>query len=53
MGMQGRATIRGYFFLRRAELSVSVFHICAELWVLIEETSRIMGIFLEKFGKIC
>ena len=40
-------------FLKRAELSVPVFAICAEICVLIEETCRIMGTLLEKCGKNC
>ena len=39
---------RGTVFLKRAELSASIFQICAELWVLIEEACRIM----ELFGKV-
>ena len=44
---------RGIFFLKRAELSVSFFRICAELWVPAEETCRIMGAILGKCGKNC
>ena len=42
---------RGTFFLIRLELWVSVFRICVELWVLLDEAFRIMGTFLEKCGK--
>ena len=34
--------IWGYSFLKRAELSVSVFQIWAELWIPFEETCRSM-----------
>ena len=44
---------RGAFSLKRAELSVSFFRICAELLVLIEVPCRIMGTILEKCGKNC
>ena len=43
MGIQGRALFRGTFYKKDGELSVSVFQICAELWVLIEETCGNMG----------
>ena len=43
---------RGTFFLKSTELSVSVFEICAEPWVLFEETCRIMGIILGVYCKI-
>ena len=46
--VRGRAIISGYFFLKSAELSVSVLEICAELWVPFKETCRLMGIFFEK-----
>ena len=35
--MRGRAIVYGYFFLERMEFSVSVFRICVELSVPIEE----------------
>ena len=34
---------RGTFYKKDGELSVSVCRICAELWVLIEETCENMG----------
>ena len=40
---------RGTFFLKSAVLSVSVFKICAELYVPFEETCRIIGTVLEKY----
>ena len=40
------------FFLKNADLSVSVFEIYAELWVPFEETCRIMGTILGKYCKI-
>ena len=43
---------RGAFFLKSAELWVSVFEICAELWVPFEEKCRIMGSILEKCCKV-
>ena len=43
---------RGAFFLKSAELLVSIFEICAELWVQFEETCRIMGTILGKYCKI-
>ena len=43
---------RGTFFLKSAELSVSVFEICAELWVPFEESCRIMGTILENIAKL-
>ena len=42
---------KGTFFLESAELSVSIFEICAELWVPFEETCRIMGTILGKYCK--
>ena len=45
--------LRGTFFLKRAELSVSFYRICAELWVPVKETCRIMGIFGGKCRKNC
>ena len=41
---------RGNLFLKSAELSISLFEICAELWVPFEETYSIMGTIL---GKHC
>ena len=41
-GDTGRAIIWRYSFLKRAELSVSVFQIWAELWIPFEETCRSM-----------
>ena len=48
----GTPIFRGTFTLNRAELPVSVFRICAELWVIIEETYRIMGTFWIGVAKI-
>ena len=42
---------RNVFFLKRAELLVSFFGVCAELWVPFEEVYRIMGTILGKCGK--
>ena len=44
-GDRGVPLHRGTVFLKRAQLSASIFRICAELWVLIEETCRVMGTF--------
>ena len=44
--------LRGTFFLKRAELSVSSSLICAELWVPFEETCRVMGTFLGNVAMI-
>ena len=46
----GGGLFRDPFFLKSAQLSVSVFEICAELWVQFEETCRIIGIRLELGG---
>ena len=43
---------RDTFFLKSAELSVSVYEICVELWVPFEEPCRIMGTILGKYCKI-
>ena len=43
---------RGAFLLKREELSVLFFRICAELWILFEETCRIMGNIWENVAKI-
>ena len=40
---------RGTFFLKSAELSLSVFDICAELWVPFEKKMQNYGY---NFGKI-
>ena len=44
--------LRVIFFLKRAELSVSVVRIRAEIWVPLEETRRLMDTILEKHCKI-
>ena len=43
---------RGTFFPKSAELSVSLFDICAVLLVPFEETCRIIGTMLGKYCKI-
>ena len=43
---------RGTFFLKSAELSVSVFEIFTELWVPFEETCRIYVPFWENVVKL-
>ena len=44
---------RGTFFLKGAEVSVSFFRICVELWVPFEAACRIIGTVLGKYGKYC
>ena len=39
--------------MKRAEISVSFFRICAELWVAFEEACRITDTSLGKCGKNC
>ena len=43
---------RGTFFLKSAELWVSVFEIFAELWLPFEDKCRIMGCILEQCCKL-
>ena len=43
---------RGTFSLKSAELSASVFEICADIWVPFEETCRIMGTISENVSKL-
>ena len=44
---------RGTLFLKRAELSVPFFRICAGLWVPFEETCIIISTILGNCGKNC
>ena len=51
-GYGGTPIFRGTFFLKWAELPISVFRIYTELWVIIEEPYRIMGTFWIGVAKI-
>ena len=50
-GYGGVPLFRGALFLKRTELSASVFRTSAELWVPFEETCRIMGAISKNVAK--
>ena len=52
-GVLGSVFVRGTVFLKRAELSVSVFQIWAELLVPFDETCRTIGTISGKYCKYC